>query len=132
MQRWACCAEELKSVSLFLLRRNANLGFTGVYILKNTLPPGGGGGISADVIWGKNMKRRREKGGNCKKKGRKGKEKFKKGKENEGKKKGKINVKGRIKAKRPCWESKSNMSHAGENKIFRKGAGNKDHFRTKI
>ncbi len=32
------------------------------------------GGISADVIWGKNMKRRREKGENVKEKGRKGKE----------------------------------------------------------
>ncbi len=53
-----------------------------VYILENTPPPGGGG-ISADVIWGKNMKRGREKGGNVKEKGRKGKEKGRKGKENE-------------------------------------------------
>jgi hypothetical protein len=36
-----------------------------------------GGGISADVIWGKNMKRRREKRGKCKK--RKKEEKRKKG-----------------------------------------------------
>ncbi len=36
--------------------------------------PSPGGGISADVIWGENMKRQREKGGNVKEKGRKGKE----------------------------------------------------------
>jgi hypothetical protein len=42
-------------------------------------PPPQGGVISADVIWEKNMKRQREKGGKCKKsnegeqKGRKGK-----------------------------------------------------------
>jgi hypothetical protein len=42
-----------------------------------------GGEISADVIWGKNMKRRREKRGKCKRKGRKRKEKARKGKENE-------------------------------------------------
>jgi hypothetical protein len=35
--------------------------------------------ISADVIWGKNMKSGREKQGKCKKKGRKGKEKGRKG-----------------------------------------------------
>jgi hypothetical protein len=33
------------------------------------------GGISADVIWGKNMKRGREKGGKCERKIRKGKKK---------------------------------------------------------
>jgi hypothetical protein len=45
------------------------------------IPPLGGGGekISADVIWGKNMKRRREKGGKCKRKRKKGKRKRKKG-----------------------------------------------------
>jgi hypothetical protein len=45
--------------------------------LENTPTPGG---ISADVIWGKNMKRRREKGVRCKRKGRKRKEKGRKGK----------------------------------------------------
>jgi hypothetical protein len=46
----------------------------GVYILE--IPPSlGGGGISADVIWGKNMKCRREKGGKCKRKKKKGERK---------------------------------------------------------
>jgi hypothetical protein len=43
----------------------------GLYI-GNPFPPGGG--ISADVILGENLKRGREKGGKCKRK-RKGKEK---------------------------------------------------------
>ncbi len=51
----------------------------GLYIGKYPSP----GGISADVIWGENMKRGREKQGNVKEKGRKGKEKGRKGKENE-------------------------------------------------
>jgi hypothetical protein len=34
---------------------------SGVYILENTLSPLGAG-ISANVIWGKNMKRQREEG----------------------------------------------------------------------
>jgi hypothetical protein len=59
--------------------------FSGVYILENTLPPWGGGGeISADVIWGKKYekaKRKREE--NVKEKRRKGKEQGRKGKENE-------------------------------------------------
>ncbi len=50
--------------------------------MENTLPPGGRG-ISADVIWGKNMKRQREKGENVKEKGENVKEKGRKGKENE-------------------------------------------------
>jgi hypothetical protein len=45
----------------------------GLYIEK--YPPLGGGGISAYVIWGKNMKRRREKGGKCKRKRKKGERK---------------------------------------------------------
>jgi hypothetical protein len=36
------------------------------------------GEISANVIWGKNMKRGREKGGKCKKNRKKGKRKRKK------------------------------------------------------
>ncbi len=56
--------------------------------MKNTLPPGG---ISADVIWGKNMKRQREKEGKCKRKRRKGKEKGKRGKKiRKGELKGKV------------------------------------------
>jgi hypothetical protein len=52
--------------------------------MENTLPRGGGGeGITANVIWGKNMKRQRKKGGKCKRKRRMGKEKGRKGKENE-------------------------------------------------
>ncbi len=51
------------------------------YILENTHP--WGGGISADVIWRKNMKDKEKKGENAKDKGRKGKEKGRKGKENE-------------------------------------------------
>jgi hypothetical protein len=60
----------------------------GLYVGK--YPPKGG--ISADVIWGKNIKREEKKGENVTEKGRKGR----KGKENEkkkGKKKGKINAK---------------------------------------
>jgi hypothetical protein len=49
------------------------------------LPPTPGGEISADVIWRKNMKRGREKGGNVKEKGRKGKQKRKKGETKRGK-----------------------------------------------
>jgi hypothetical protein len=41
------------------------------------------GGISADVIWGKNIKRQREKGGKCKRKRKTGEEKGRKVKENE-------------------------------------------------
>ncbi len=37
------------------------------------IPPSLGGGETADVIWGKNMIRQREKEGNVKEKGRKGK-----------------------------------------------------------
>jgi hypothetical protein len=40
-------------------------GFRGLYIGKYPLPRGGEEKISADVIWGKNMKRPREKGGKC-------------------------------------------------------------------
>ncbi len=48
------------------------------------IPPLGGGGISADVIWGKKYEKvKRIKGENVKEKGRKGKEKGRKGKENE-------------------------------------------------
>jgi hypothetical protein len=57
--------------------------------LENTLSLRGGG-ISANVIWGKNMKRRREKRGKCKRKRKKG-ERKRKGKENE--KKGNKRVK---------------------------------------
>jgi hypothetical protein len=37
---------------------------SGIYILENPLPPGrGGGGTISAVIWGKNMKSGKEKGG---------------------------------------------------------------------
>ncbi len=55
----------------------------GVYIMENTPPPRGGGKYQPMSFGGKNMKRRREKGGKCKEKGRKGKEKGRKRKENE-------------------------------------------------
>jgi hypothetical protein len=32
------------------------------------ISPWGGGGITTDVIWGKNMKGKKEKGGKCKRK----------------------------------------------------------------
>jgi hypothetical protein len=63
----------------------------GVYILETTPM---GGGLSADVIWGKNMKGKEKKGDNVKEKGRKRKEKRRKGKENEKRgKRGKRNAK---------------------------------------
>ncbi len=51
---------------------------TGAYILENN-PPLGGGGISADVIWGKKYKKAKRKGENIKEKGRKRKENDKRG-----------------------------------------------------
>jgi hypothetical protein len=42
-------------------------------------PPGGGGEYQPMSFGGKNMKRRREKGGKCKRKSKKGKRKRKKG-----------------------------------------------------
>jgi hypothetical protein len=61
-------------------------GLPGIYILENTPPPhqGGGGKISANVVWGKKYEKvKRKKGENVKEKGRKGKEKGRKGKGNE-------------------------------------------------
>jgi hypothetical protein len=51
----------------------------GVYRLENTPPPRGGK-ISADIIWGKNMKREDKKGEDVKEKGKSRKEKGRKGK----------------------------------------------------
>ncbi len=54
------------------------------YLNQGKYPPpwGGGGGISANVIWGKKYeKRKRKRGKNVKEKGRKGKEKGRRGKE---------------------------------------------------
>jgi hypothetical protein len=51
----------------------------GSIYLKIPPPPGGGEKISADVIWGKNMKRGRETGGKCKRKRKKEERKRKKG-----------------------------------------------------
>jgi hypothetical protein len=61
--------------------------------MENTPPRGGG--ISADIIWGKNMKRPREKGGKCGRKGKKGERKRNKGerKLEQRKQKRKINAK---------------------------------------
>jgi hypothetical protein len=57
----------------------------GLYFGKSPPPPplGVRGKISSDVIWGKNMKRRREKRENVKEKGIKRKEKGRKRKEKE-------------------------------------------------
>ncbi len=41
------------------------------------------GGIQADVIWGENLKRKKEKGGKIREKGRKGKKREETGKEKE-------------------------------------------------
>jgi hypothetical protein len=49
----------------------------GVYILENTPSLPGEGKTLTDVIWGKNVNRGREKGGNAKQKVRKGKKKDK-------------------------------------------------------
>jgi hypothetical protein len=71
---------EITSLSAYydnqITLQNKTLGTkSGVYILDHTPL---GGGISADVIWGKNMKRGREKGGKCKRKRKKGKQKGRK------------------------------------------------------
>jgi hypothetical protein len=50
----------------------------GVYILENTPPPGRGN-ICQCLLGEKNLKRRRENGGKCKRKRKKGKEKEKRG-----------------------------------------------------
>ncbi len=67
---------------------------TGVYIIKNTYPPPGGGEYQPMSFGGKNMKRPREKGG-CGRKGKKGERKRKKveRKLEKRKEKGKINAK---------------------------------------
>jgi hypothetical protein len=52
----------------------------GLYIGKYSPPPPGRGKISANVIWGKNIKSGREKEGKCKGKGSKGKKKEEGGK----------------------------------------------------
>jgi hypothetical protein len=68
----------MKFVLILLISLKAAI--AGVYILENTsLPPWGGEKISADVIWGKNMKREREKGGKCKRKRQKEERKRNKG-----------------------------------------------------
>jgi hypothetical protein len=73
-------------VLLKLKKKRACLQFTikdyrGLYIGKYFPSPGGG--ISADVIWGKNMKRRRGKRGKYERKRKKGERIRRKGKENE-------------------------------------------------
>jgi hypothetical protein len=68
---------------------------TGVYIMENTPPWGGGGNISRCHLGEKNMKRPREKGGKCGRKRKKGERKRKKGerKLEKRKQKGKRNAK---------------------------------------
>jgi hypothetical protein len=56
---------------------------TRVYVLENTPPPQGRGEYQSVSFGGKNMERRREKGGKCKRKRKKGEENRRKGKENE-------------------------------------------------
>jgi hypothetical protein len=48
------------------------ISLSGVYKLDSPPPLPGGEGISADIIWGKNMKRGKEKGRKCKRKRKKG------------------------------------------------------------
>jgi hypothetical protein len=62
----------------------------GVYIMENSPPPGGGGEISADVIWGKKYEKAKRKRGKMLKK----KEEREKKKEERGKKMRKGEVKG--------------------------------------
>jgi hypothetical protein len=57
---------------------------SGVYVdIYWKIPPWGG--ESADVIWGKNMTRRKEKGGKCKRKRKRGEERGKTKEERAGK-----------------------------------------------
>ncbi len=53
--------------------------YTGFYIMENLPPLGGGKKYQPMSFGGKNMKRRGEKGGKCKRKRKKGKRKSKKG-----------------------------------------------------
>ncbi len=76
------------------MMRKISLFLRGLYNGKYPPPPWGGG-ISADVIWGKKYVRQREKGGKCKRKRKKGKRK----KEERGKKMRKGEVKGKSKCK---------------------------------
>jgi hypothetical protein len=112
----------------------------GVYILENTLPPWGGG-ISADVIWGKKYEKGKRKRGKCKRKRKKGKkkeerkEKRRKGKENE--KRGRKGVKEmqnreEFRQKGHDRSRKTTCRERGKNIIFRRGGGNKYRFQTKI
>ncbi len=66
----------------------------GIYFGKYPPPPRGRE-ISADVIWGKNMKRRREKREKCKRK-RKKEERKRKKEERKGKERGKKMRKGEV------------------------------------
>jgi hypothetical protein len=64
----------------YVIRFSVGFFARGVYILENTTspPPPPWGVISADIIWGKNMTRGREKGGKCKGKQKKRERKRKK------------------------------------------------------
>jgi hypothetical protein len=99
----------------------------GVYILENTPPPSGGGGISAHVIWGKKYENaKNKKGENVKEKGRKGEEKGRKGKEND--KRGGKRVKSlqnmeELRQKGQNGSRKTTCRERGKNVIFRRGGG---------
>jgi hypothetical protein len=69
------CKPDLKRGCIYLLSE--------AYILENILPPWRGEKYQPMSFGGKNMKRQREKEGECKRKRKKGKEKGRKGKENE-------------------------------------------------
>jgi hypothetical protein len=102
--------------------------------LENTPPPGGG--ISADVIWGKKYENaKNKKGENLKEKGRKGEEKGRKGKENE--KRGGKRVKSmqnmeELRQKGQNGSRKMTCRERGKKYHFQKGGGNKYCFRTEI
>jgi hypothetical protein len=100
----------------------------GVYILENTVPHKGGG-RSAAVIWGKNMKGGREKRGKMeKKKEERGNKKEERGKGKEKEKKGiksKYEMQNREELRQKGHiRSRKTMCHErGKNIIFRKGGG---------
>jgi hypothetical protein len=48
---------------IFAAEKSVPSPHAGVYILENTLPPLGGGEISADVIWGKKYEKAKRKKG---------------------------------------------------------------------
>ncbi len=76
--------------------------------MKNIHPPRDG--ISADVIWGKNLKQGREKGGKCK-------EKRRKGKKEERREKGRKAGKGKKGGKKEERQKKEEKGEKGKKKM---------------